>query len=89
MRFSCEPSTGVLVLCWLQTYEHLVEFWRHDLLVRQRVPKWQTPQAFDDRRVRIGAGEWARTIDLLITKHQHTTFAKVRSLSLRSTIHKI
>ena len=32
------------------------------------VPKWRTLQVFDEWKGYRGAGEWARTTDLLITK---------------------
>ena len=46
---------------------HLVGNCRHDLPVRRSVPKWQTLQVFDELEDCYGAGEWARTTDLLIT----------------------
>ncbi len=46
---------------------HLLGSWRHDLPVRQSVPKWRTLQVFDEWKGCRGAGEWTRTTDLLIT----------------------
>ncbi len=46
---------------------HLLGSWRHDLPVRQSVPKWRTLQVFVEWKGYRGAGEWTRTTDLLIT----------------------
>ena len=46
---------------------HLLGSWRHDLLVRRSSPKWRRLQVFGESKGCRGAGEWARTTDLLIT----------------------
>jgi len=46
---------------------HLIGSWRHDLLVRQRVPKRRTLQVFGGYKICYGIGEWTQTTDLLIT----------------------